>query len=265
MYRLIATAVFACPARNTIRVVHGNERTMITLDSEDTLRMNKVLRHRLRNVASGIRNAVSLLSKELDERLNPNEREYFPLLVNECNELAGMTDRMNLLFEKFPPGNPGQLGALCEQVVSTMRVRFPAVELVVEYAERDVEQALVNSDAHFLGILGEAVLNAVESRPGGKIVLCSELENGSLKVSVIDEGKGVPEEHYQNAFLPFFTMKPRHIGIGLAFAGKLAGELGVEMRFRRDGENRFALDVFFPACAPDSDDATVSYGNRRKE
>lgn len=235
---------------------------MIKLDFQDTERMNKVLRHRLRNVASGMRNAITLLSKELDDRLTPNEREYFPLLINECNELAGMTDRMNLLFDEFGHGAPGKAGALCEKAVSDARAKYPTTEFKIECSDATAAEAVVCSDQRLTAMLAEALVNAVETRPGGAVVLRCGFENEQLRFSVIDEGAGVESGKEEDVFLPFFTMKPRHIGIGLAFVRKLAGETGAEARLENREGGGCELRILLPRA---SDTDTVIYGTRRKD
>jgi signal transduction histidine kinase len=46
----------------------------------------------------------------------------------------------------------------------------------------------------------------------------------NVRVFVIDHGKGIPPEHLENIFNPFFTTKPEGIGLGLAIVSKIVDE-----------------------------------------
>ena len=47
-----------------------------------------------------------------------------------------------------------------------------------------------------------------------------------LKVSIIDNGPGIPEDLTSNLFDPFVTSKPNGTGLGLALVAKLVGDHG---------------------------------------
>ena len=62
-------------------------------------------------------------------------------------------------------------------------------------------------------------------------------EDGWLRVSVVDEGPGLPDT--SNLFVPFFTTKPTGSGIGLALGRQIAeahgGTLTLENRMAARG------------------------------
>ncbi len=49
-----------------------------------------------------------------------------------------------------------------------------------------------------------------------RLVIASQCENGSVRVSVADRGSGIPEEKMQQVFERFFTTKKEGMGLGLS-------------------------------------------------
>jgi len=69
--------------------------------------------------------------------------------------------------------------------------------------------------------LGQSVLclvhNAVlASPPGGKIIVATAIEGHLVKLSVTDEGEGVPESVQPRLFEPFVSSRPAEAGVGLS-------------------------------------------------
>ena len=76
---------------------------------------------------------------------------------------------------------------------------------------RQIEQVLIN-----------LLKNAMESMPdGGRLVISSWLENGHVKVSIVDSGIGVPPEMIEKIFNPFYTTKKKGTGLGLTVCRKI--------------------------------------------
>ena len=196
----------------------------MNFDHEDLLRMNRVLRHRLRNFASGMKTSVSFLSKELEGRLSPSEMEYFPLIANECDGVTEMTNRMSQLFDEIPSGDESTLASVLEKTVAGLRGRFPTARIRVEAGT--VGSLRVASKQNLVLCLGEIVANALESAPNGEVSVSCSGENGRLVIEVCDTGPGIKPEEQGNLFLPFYTTKARHLGIGLTIVKKIIGQLG---------------------------------------
>ncbi|MBN1670918.1 MAG: HAMP domain-containing histidine kinase [Kiritimatiellae bacterium] len=218
------------------------------LDDSDLRRLNKVLRHRLRNFASGIQNAVKLLSSELDERLSPQEREYFPLILNECRQVGVLTDRLNLLFEDVPPGHKAGLGDIVAAEVSRLHGEFPTASFRVELTP-EAEAAILSTSQHVETALGEILVNAVEANPAGTVHLSGDASAEALHVQVADSGQGVPPEELEKIFLPFYTTRARHIGIGLSIAKRLVSGLGGALQAACGADAGLRLEMTIPCTA----------------
>jgi signal transduction histidine kinase len=75
----------------------------------------------------------------------------------------------------------------------------------------------------FLNIL----MNAVESMPdGGKLDVNIESVDESIKIYIIDTGKGIQQGVLENIYDPFFTTKPSGTGVGLSVSLKIIEDHG---------------------------------------
>jgi PAS domain S-box-containing protein len=70
-----------------------------------------------------------------------------------------------------------------------------------------LEQVLVN--------LIHNAMHAMHDRPRGSIELASRRVDQGVRISVIDEGPGIPPEQLDQIFAPFFTTRPDGLGLGL--------------------------------------------------
>lgn len=203
------------------------------MDEEDLGRMNKVLRHRLRNFASGVKSAVTLLESELKGCLSPDSQEYFPLIKAECDSLHTLTQRMSLLFDRDCPAraaaraNHGTatVGTVLDRVLEQIRAEFPTAAVAVHVDEALQAQGLAGSAALVLA-LTEIVRNALESAGMANVTISCDQKEGCLCFRVADAGPGIKTGDPSQIFLPFHTSRSKHTGIGLSIAAEVLAEQG---------------------------------------
>ena len=75
----------------------------------------------------------------------------------------------------------------------------------------------------FPGKIGQVILNLLVNAgqamdEGGKIVISTQHQDGVVKISVEDNGCGMPADVVDNIFTPFFTTKPVGTGTGLGLS-----------------------------------------------
>ena len=203
------------------------------MDEADLNRMNKVLRHRLRNFASGIKNAVSLLEGETKDLLPPESREYFPLIQRECDSLNTLTERLSLVFDPLCPARaaarmdvqPQPVEAILRKVLEDCRKTFPAVVVDLSMAAELGAKPISGATALGMALL-EIICNATEAARNKPILLQCEAVAEELVCRVVDQGAGAGAGDPAQIFLPFHTTRGKHTGIGLAIAAEVLAEHG---------------------------------------
>jgi signal transduction histidine kinase len=203
------------------------------MNAGDLLRMSGVLRHRLRNHAAGIKSAISLLQEELSPSAPPRVMEYFPLILGECRLVEELTNRLSLLFEPMSNGQAGRdVRPLLESAVQAMHAEFPRVDFVL-HAGKELADHETPVGTALATALSEVLRNAAESAgPNRRVRIECQAAGAELQIAVSDGGCGIAADGLEKAFLPFYTTKSKHIGIGLTIAARVLaaaqGTIGLE-------------------------------------
>jgi signal transduction histidine kinase len=132
-----------------------------------------------------------------------------------------------------------------------VKIRFEGPFASVEGDEGLLRQALLN--------LARNAAEACAGEPnGGKVLLRGEInsgdERGLQRISVFDNGPGIPEDTLPKLFRPFFTTKANGTGLGLAVVQKIILQHGgnVEARNRAEGGAAFIVTLPLARQAPEA-------------
>ncbi len=191
--------------------------------------MAATVAHEVKNPLSAIKSITQVMRE--DEVVS---REY----ARDLDLITGEVDRLNrsvsqLLSFSRPAAVAAAPASLNE-----------IVESVLTLTRAEAEQRLVNvgvdlkANPQFDGgrtaalkeVLLNLTLNAVQAiNVEGEVRIESEATVGSLRISVSDNGEGIPADKQEKIFEPFFTTKQRGTGLGLAIVARRVRELGGEV------------------------------------
>lgn len=220
----------------------------VVMGADDLIRMNSVLRHRLRNFISGIKTSMSLVSREVEGVVSPDVAEYFPLIARECDSLETLTARMGQVFDVQPAGGVSAVEKVLVKMLGDVKSGIPAADIRVDVA-KTVARLHVACDSAVSTALAEIVRNACEAAPRDTVTVQVSAVNDMVNFKVMDGGAGVPADVQDKIFFPFFTTKSRHIGVGLTIAKRFIAIAGGSISIIHDSGKGFTLEVAVPVSA----------------
>jgi two-component system nitrogen regulation sensor histidine kinase NtrY len=197
---------------------------------------------------------IQLSAQRLRRRLARVGREDAEL-VAECTEtIIQEVDGLKRLVDEFSrfarmPAfvpRPTDVRPLVDAVAALYRESHPALTLLTHHGE-DVPLLLVDPD-HIKRAMLNLVDNAVEAVSGtGVVELRTEYlaEPGRVRLTVSDNGPGIPSEDRDKLFLPYFSTKVTGMGLGLPIVSEIVSEHGgvIRVEDNHPSGTRFVVDV----------------------
>ena len=108
---------------------------------------------------------------------------------------------------------------------------------------------IVSDGDRVLQIVGNLLSNAFRATPdGGRILLGLGKENGTISVSVEDNGPGISPEKRERLFRPFVSEAAGGTGLGLAIAKELSGALGGRIDVESELGRGSRFELVLPAA-----------------
>jgi two-component system NtrC family sensor kinase len=208
------------------------------------------LRHadRLRTVgrmASGIAHELGTPLNVISGRAHLIAEQQLPVdkVIESAATIERESARMTTIIRQLlafarrdePHRTRADVGAVAKQTIELLsplaahrQIRFE-LELATEpaFAEIDVAQ--------FQQVLTNVFMNAIQASPDGSpiwVAVAAPSEEtrgeGNIRVTIRDEGEGIPTENQQQIFEPFFTTKDvgEGTGLGLSIAYRILEEHG---------------------------------------
>jgi two-component system sensor histidine kinase HydH len=150
------------------------------------------------------------------------------------------------------------LQAMMDRVVLEVAEALPQVKISCEgtFGEAGGDEGLLRQA--LLNLARNAAEACAITEGGGRVVVRGEIvrsaETEFQRVSVIDNGAGIPPNVLPKLFRPFFTTKAKGTGLGLAVVQKIIVQHGgqVEVRNRAEGGAEFIVTLPLPREVPEA-------------
>jgi signal transduction histidine kinase len=193
-----------------------------------------IVAHEIRAPLAAIRGAVALLD-EHDATLDASRRiELLHVALDATRQLGYLVDDL-LLISRISGGRL----VVERKALDIVAVVHDAANAEMGHAIAVVEQEgvpPVSGDAMRVrqvvtNLLSNAIANATES----SIVIASVTRHDDdVRVTIYNEGRGIPPEEQSRLFLPFASLSERRVdstGLGLYIAKQLVGAMGGTIGF----------------------------------
>jgi two-component system nitrogen regulation sensor histidine kinase GlnL len=189
------------------------------------------LAHEIKNPLGGIRGAAQLLEYEL-----PREslREYTQVIIKESDRLQSLMERL-LTPHRMPRFGGVNIHEVLERVRSLILAETPSVTLRRDY---DISLPEIRADAEqLIQATLNIARNAVQAMQGhgqGEIIFRTRVARQitlesrryqlGMRVEIIDNGPGIPEDIREQIFYPLVSGREGGSGLGLAVAQTLVAQ-----------------------------------------
>ena len=209
----------------------------LTLDRH---RMNRIIRHRLRNLCAGVKMAVVRIAEQTSET-HPQIGDRCSIIVSELDSLETFSSRMDLIFDPLPVPEPLTLTELISLLRAFFVQKFPFSTLLIE-GEEGNSSCIHGSWG--LVVLKELLTNAGEAAGfDHDVTLGWNLAEKTISITVKNSGEPIPSEIPVNPPQPFFTVKSRHDGLGLAIAERICRAMDSTLIINSELENLVSVTM----------------------
>jgi PAS domain S-box-containing protein len=209
-------------------------------------------------IAHEFKNALATISGYAQmlrgEQLSGDAADYADHILEQTRSITHVVTEFLKYARPLDIGDePVALAPILDRVASEVAEAIPAVRV-----SSDGEFGSVAGDE---GLLRQALLNLARNAAqacasvagGGSVRLHGELVHGDdhnlQRVTILDNGPGIPEDSLPKLFRPFYTTKADGTGLGLAVVQKIIVQHGGQVEARNRPEGGAAFMVTLPLCA----------------
>lgn len=211
------------------RMKRISQEDEIIANHESSKELVRGLAHEIKNPLGGIRGAAQLISRAFtDEALN----DYTQVIIEESDRLRDLVDRL-LGPRQLPKNKPLNIHKVIERVRQLISVETDnQIELIRDYDpsipnligdESQLIQALLNITRNAMQALMDDEENQhktihMVTRALRQFTIGSKRHRLVCKISIIDNGPGIPDAILKTLFYPMVSGRADGTGLGLSIA-----------------------------------------------
>lgn len=224
-------------------------------------RLSAGIAHEIGNPLGIVLGYLELLKQE---DITPDEKDEFVLRAEDEIRRIDTIIRQLLDFSRSSPNGsePVSVHKLIDDITKVLDFQPLMSKIQLELclrAEKDtvfadpdrLRQVFLN-----LAINAADAVSSAENRPGGKLAIRSEVSESEsdgrpmLKLMIIDNGCGIPEENLGNIFDPFYTTKEpgKGTGLGLSVSFRIIESLGGTIKAVSEEGKGTTMIICLPIC-----------------
>ncbi|GEM_PF-2054700 len=217
-------------------------------------RMAAYIAHEINGPLAGIKNAFLLVESALPP--DHPDRQYAELIKVEISRISTI---VKMVYELNKPmdSNPAnvEVGSVIRDIRTLLASYARTRRVELHQAEGGHDGTVRLNISAFRQILYNLIQNAIEASPAGGAVTCgAEFANGGVRITVTDEGSGVPEELADRIWDVGFTTKEASpqggLGLGLSTCIRLVTCMGGSMQFKNGPDGGCTFTAQIPEAQP---------------
>ena len=203
-------------------------------------------------VAHSIRNPLASIRTSVEDALDRDLGRF----QEPAEDIMGEVDKIEAwVRELLSFSGPGSVRRETLDLNALIRRSLDEGEREIARRGVKVEAALAEPPPRATGdpalveqVLQSIISNALDAMPrGGRLGVTTTKAEGRAEIEIRDNGTGIAPEALEQVFKPFFTTKPRGVGLGLPLSRRLVERMGGSLTLTsRRGEGT-AVRIALPA------------------
>ncbi|ALC92436.1 hypothetical protein AM500_23720 [Bacillus sp. FJAT-18017] len=202
-------------------------------------------------IAHEIRNPLTSLKGfiQLQQESPLSKSDYTPIMKQEVDRIGTIVDDLMILGKPKREINT-QVNlveivdyaiSICEQIAIGTNIKlikeYEPLPINIKGDEKQLKQLVIN-----------LVKNAVESmvETGEVRIQISADSKDRVVLTVTDHGCGIPQEHLEKLFIPFFTTKADGTGLGLMVTNQIVLDHNGEIKIHSEVGKGTTINIFLP-------------------
>ncbi|GAA4854816.1 hypothetical protein GCM10023310_37140 [Paenibacillus vulneris] len=234
---------------NSIETYHKNQDIQINKSIDTASLGARAFTHALKNHLLAVRSEAEYLK---EKHADDEDTSYsLDLMLKSCSAaMESISDAAHKLKSIELNLQPCRLNLPVKEALSLVK-QGPHQADIKFVASAEIPAAYIDQQ-HMAEAIYNIIENALESidgTPDGAIVIHLGRQDSWGMISITDNGPGMPKEHLDRIFSPFFSTKPsiHNWGIGLSYCHKIVaghdGKISVDSKLGQGTTFRIYLPV----------------------
>ncbi|MBI3949332.1 MAG: GAF domain-containing protein [Acidobacteria bacterium] len=186
------------------------------------------LAHEVKNPLAGIKGALEIVMEGLAE--NDLHRTVLKHILDETMRVNRIiSDLLDYARPHAASHTRTDLNELVEHAIAIAQLQLINGQIKLEFQPAPNLPSLIVDPDEVQKVILNLLINAVHAvKNQGRIVIRTDFDahDRSIKLSVTDDGEGIPPESLDKIFRPFFTTKKKGTGLGLATCNRIITSYG---------------------------------------
>jgi signal transduction histidine kinase len=235
-----------------VQEMSENVRKLADTERESAWReMAKQIAHEIKNPLTPMKLSVQLLLrswKDNKEDFDSRMTKVTSVLIEQIDTLSAIASEFSA-FAKMPKAQDEEVD-LAAKLVTIVQLFENTKDMDISLNLNQIRSVKIIADKEQLSrVFINLIKNGIQAVPEGirgKIEINLTAYGSRVKVTVKDNGSGIPEDRREKLFIPSFTTKTKGMGMGLAIVKNIINNSGGEIWFESEVGKGTEFFVEFP-------------------
>lgn len=213
--------------------------------------MAKQIAHEIKNPLTPMKLSVQLLQRtwtNKDENFGDRLKKVSDTLIEQIDTLSAIASEFSA-FAKMPKARNEEVD-LVSKLQTVVQLFDNETQTKISLETHNLEEVIILADKEQLSrVFINVIKNGIQSVPEGitaEIYVELTVYGNNAKVTIEDNGSGIPENKKDKLFKPSFTTKTKGMGMGLAIVKNIVNSANGEIWFESEEKKGTKFFIEFP-------------------